>query len=64
MATMKAEYLLKLDEEDAAALKMVLGNMDDDEFSKLGVSGDDRKRMSVIYDLLPTPSMRGGSVLL
>ena len=53
MATMKTEYLLKLDEEDAVALKKVLGGMNDDEFAKLGVRGDDRKRMSDIWDLLP-----------
>lgn len=53
MATMRAEYLLRLDEEDAVALKKVLGGMNDDEFAKLGIRGDDRKRMSEILHLLP-----------
>lgn len=53
MATIKTEYLLKLDEEDAAALKKVLGGMNDDEFARLGIRGEDRSRMSDIWDLLP-----------
>lgn len=53
MATMKTEYLLKLDEEDAFVLKKVLGGMNDDQFAALGVRGDDRRRMSDIWDLLP-----------
>ncbi len=53
MATMKTEYLLKLDEDEALALKKVLGGMNDDEFAKLGVRGDQRRAMSDIWDLLP-----------
>lgn len=53
MATMKTEYLLKLDEEDAVALKKVLGGMNDEAFASLGVRGDDRRRMSEIWALLP-----------
>lgn len=53
MATMKTKYFLELDEKDAAALKKVLGGMNDDEFEELGVRGDDRRRMSDIWGLLP-----------
>ena len=47
------KLIITLTEQEASALKKVLGGLSDPEFSKLGVSGDDRKSMSELYDLLP-----------
>jgi len=53
MATIETEYLLKLNETEAFALRKVLGGMNDDEFAELGVRGEQRSAMSDIWDLLP-----------
>lgn len=53
MAAMKIEYTLTLTEEEALSLKKILGGMNDDEFAKLGVRGEQRRAISDIWDLLP-----------
>ena len=54
MATIKTEYLLKLEKEDIITLKKVLGHINNNDFDMLGVQDDDRKRMSEIWRLLPS----------
>ena len=61
MATINTEFILRLDEEDVTVLKKVLGGMTDNEFSKLGVIEEDRKRMSAIWRLLPYISKDHGN---
>jgi len=46
-------YTIKLDANQAAVLKRVLGGLNDNEFGALGVRGEDRQRMSDLWDLLP-----------
>lgn len=53
MPELKITYHIDLDEAEAFALKKLLGNMNDQQFSELGIKGEDRQRMSEIYDLLP-----------
>ena len=55
MATIETEHLLKLSQREAEVLKMILGGMNDDQFAKLGVTGDDRKLMAAMWYLLPYP---------
>lgn len=53
MATIKTEYLLKLDEKEALLLSKALGSFNDDEFARVGIRDDDRRRLSEIFYLLP-----------
>jgi len=46
-------YSIKLTAKDAQNLKKILGSMNDDEFAQRGVRGEDRERMSDLYQLLP-----------
>ena len=53
MPKLMTTYTLELNEKEAAALKKLLGGMNDPEFAKAGISGEDRYYMSEIYNLLP-----------
>ena len=53
MAILQTEYLLKLTQREAEVLKILLGNMNDDQFAEFGVRGDDRKLMAGLWCLLP-----------
>ena len=53
MMEVEAKYIVKLSERDAQNLKKILGSMNDDEFAQRGVRGEDRARMSDLWDLLP-----------
>tara|TARA_R110000822_G_scaffold100860_1_gene226825 strand:- start:1524 stop:1700 length:177 start_codon:yes stop_codon:yes gene_type:complete len=53
MVTLKKFYSLELDEKEARALKIVLGNMTDLEFKAVGIEGENRMIIQEIWDLLP-----------
>jgi len=50
---LKTTYTIHLDVNEAAALKTLLGSMNDEEFSRVGIKGEDREVMSNLYDLIP-----------
>tara|TARA_R110000737_G_scaffold108221_1_gene140937 strand:- start:707 stop:883 length:177 start_codon:yes stop_codon:yes gene_type:complete len=53
MVTVKKNYILELDEKEARALKILLGNMTDLEFKAVGIEGENRMIIREIWDLLP-----------
>ena len=53
MAKVQSSYTIELNEEEAFAFKKLLGNMTDKQFSEHGITGDDRKMMSHVWDSLP-----------
>ena len=53
MADIRTDYTLTIDQDEAVALKRLLGSMNDVQFGELGISDEDRVRMAGIYDLLP-----------
>lgn len=55
MAALEIEYVLKLTHFEGQALKHLLGNMNDKEFAEKGIEGEDRQRLSQIWDLIPYP---------
>ena len=46
---LKINYTLILEEKEAKALKLLLGNMSDPEFAKAGIKGEDRAIIREIY---------------
>tara|TARA_R110000772_G_scaffold217198_1_gene327618 strand:- start:343 stop:528 length:186 start_codon:yes stop_codon:yes gene_type:complete len=53
MATLKKFYSLEIDEKEARALKILLGNMTDPQFKQFGVEGEYRMIIREIWDLIP-----------
>ena len=53
MAKVKASYTIELNQEEALAFKKLLGSMTDDQFSAHGITGDDRRMMSDVWNSLP-----------
>ena len=53
MPEIRITYTIDLNEDEAAALKKLLGNMNDKQFAEFGIKGNDRQSMSDIWNLLP-----------
>ena len=46
----KREYILTLSEEEAFALHTLVGNLNDEEFAKAGITRKDREFISKLFD--------------
>ena len=46
-------YTLILTDTEAQALKKTLGSMSNEDFSKLGIKGEDMETMHEIWDAIP-----------
>ncbi|WP_299073267.1 hypothetical protein [uncultured Paraglaciecola sp.] len=53
MSKIRITYTIDLNENEASALKRLLGSMNDKQFAEFGIKGDDRQAMSDIWNLLP-----------
>jgi len=53
MATVKAKYIIELNEEEALVLKKLLGGMTDNQFSEHGITGNSRNLMNKLWRSLP-----------
>ncbi len=53
MAKLRTTYTIDLNEAEAAALKKLLGSMNDKQLAEHGIEGDDRQRIGELWDLLP-----------
>ena len=53
MSDVEIKYILTLSSSDGQALKHLLGNMNDPEFAKFGITGEDRERLRIIWALIP-----------
>tara|TARA_R110000850_G_scaffold238326_1_gene362990 strand:- start:376 stop:552 length:177 start_codon:yes stop_codon:yes gene_type:complete len=53
MVKLKKTYSLELNEDEAKALKRLLGNMTDPQFKEFGIEGERRMIIQEIWDCLP-----------
>ena len=53
MVKLKKTYSLELDEKEARALKILLGNMTDPQFKDFGIEGENRMIIQEIWNCLP-----------
>ena len=53
MATVKAKYIIELNEEEALVFKRLLGRMTDNQFSEHGITGNSRNLMNEVWCSLP-----------
>jgi len=55
MAKLTKIYTLELTQIEMAALEQLLGGLTDPQFEKAGIKGGDRRALSDIWNLLPSP---------
>jgi hypothetical protein len=53
MVKLKKTYSLELNEKEAMALKILLGNMTDPQFKEFGIEGENRMIIQEIWNCLP-----------
>lgn len=53
MAEVEESYTIKLNLEEAETFKKFLGCMNNKQFAEFGITGDNRKMMTKIWDSLP-----------